>query len=137
MPSVRSLSEVICYNKKRLQILLMHGGVIMRRFHCAALAAVAVLGFTSVASAADMPVKAPAPIVAPLYNWTGPYIGIAGGYGWGNSNQTDPGIPCSFFFRNGNNCFTDDGSYTGRGGGIWGGRGVQLGKGAWGFLVLG
>src|SRR5664280_2838938 len=66
----------------------------MRRFHCAALAAVAVLGFTSVASAADMPVKAPpAPVVAPLYNWTGPYIGIAGGYGWGHSDQTDPGRP--------------------------------------------
>jgi hypothetical protein len=31
----------------------------MRRFRCAALAAVAVVGFASVASAADMPVKAP------------------------------------------------------------------------------
>src|ERR1039458_5948368 len=115
MPSVRSLSEVICYHKKRLQILLMHGGLIMRRFHCAALAAVAVLGFTSVASAADMPVKAPAPIVAPLYNWTGPYIGIAGGYGWGHSDQTDPGIPIlsciSPLIGTFLNC-TDDGNYT-------------------------
>src|ERR1019366_5274470 len=124
MPSVRSLSEVICYNKKRLQILLMHGGVIMRRFHCAALAAVAVLGFTSVASAADMPVKAPAPIVAPLYNWTGPYIGIAGGYGWGHSNQTDPGIPtCPVGEINlGDGCINPnvDGNYTLSGGVIGG-----------------
>src|ERR1019366_5596678 len=122
MPSVRSLSEVICYNKKRLQILLMHGGVIMRRFHCAALAAVAVLGFTSVASAADMPVKAPAPIVAPLYNWTGPYIGIAGGYGWGHSGQTDPGIPCSVFsdlYLDSLTC-AKDGSYAVNGGIIGG-----------------
>ena len=67
----------------------------MRRFQCTLLATVALVGFASTASAADMPVKAPiykAPVVAPLYNWTGPYIGIAGGYGWGHSNQTDPRI---------------------------------------------
>jgi hypothetical protein len=34
----------------------------MRRFRCAALAAVAVFGFASITSAAD--------------NWTGPYIGL-------------------------------------------------------------
>ena len=128
MPSVRSLSEVICYNKKRLQILLMHGGVIMRRFHCAALAAVAVLGFTSVASAADMPVKAPAPIVAPLYNWTGPYIGIAGGYGWGHSDQTDPGRPPN----------AGNGSYSLTGGILGGTLGYNWQQGPWvlGSLAL-
>jgi outer membrane immunogenic protein len=46
------------------------------------------------ANAADiqqrsMPTKAPA-YVAPIYNWTGPYIGISGGYGWGSSNFGDP-----------------------------------------------
>lgn len=46
------------------------------------------------ANAADiqrraMPAKAPE-YVTPIYNWTGPYIGISGGYGWGNSNFGDP-----------------------------------------------
>ena len=42
------------------------------------------------ASAADisrrevMPAKAP--VYVPVYNWTGAYVGINGGYGWGTSN---------------------------------------------------
>ena len=50
-------------------------------------AAMAAFGFASAASAADMPVKAP--MAAPLalaYNWTGFYIGVNGGYGWGHSS---------------------------------------------------
>ena len=49
---------------------------------------IAVLGFTSSALAADMaarPYKAPPPVVAPIYNWTGFYIGANGG--WGNSHN--------------------------------------------------
>ena len=50
------------------------------------------------AFAADMPVKAPAAIVAPASSWTGWYIGINGGGVWGN---TDPSVtnigPNSFF----------------------------------------
>jgi outer membrane immunogenic protein len=46
----------------------------------------AALGMAS-ASAADLPrqmpvAKAPAYVAPAMYNWTGPYIGIAGGYGW-------------------------------------------------------
>jgi outer membrane immunogenic protein len=100
--------------------------MIMHRFHCAALATVAVLGFTSVASAADMPVKAPAPIVAPLYNWTGPYVGIAGGYGWGHSNQTDPAI-----------IITGNGSYSLTGGILGGTLGYNWQQGPWVFGVEG
>jgi outer membrane immunogenic protein len=113
--------------------------MIMHRFHCAALATVAVLGFTSVASAADMPVKAPAPIVAPLYNWTGPYIGIAGGYGWGHSGQTDPGIPCSVFsdlYLDSLTC-AKDGSYAVNGGIIGGTLGYNWQQGPWVFGVEG
>jgi outer membrane immunogenic protein len=76
-------------------------GGIMHRSRCAALAAVACIGFASVASAADLPMQAP-PVMAP-YNWTGFYAGANAGYSWGsgNSNYTDPGfaqigLPTSF-----------------------------------------
>jgi outer membrane immunogenic protein len=49
----------------------------MRRFHCAALAAVAVLGFGSMASAAG-----PAP-----HNWSGFYVGSNAGGAWDRSND--------------------------------------------------
>jgi outer membrane immunogenic protein len=101
----------------------------MRGFRCAVLAAVAVVGFASVASAADMPVKAP--IIAPAYNWTGPYIGIAGGYGWGHSNQSDPGSPCRYF-NNDSNCFAD-GSYSVSGGILGGTLGYNWQQGPWVF----
>jgi outer membrane immunogenic protein len=51
-----------------------------------ALAATAAsLMFAGAASAADMApryTKAPPPVVAPIYNWTGFYVGINGGGGW-------------------------------------------------------
>jgi outer membrane immunogenic protein len=50
------------------------------------LAFAALLASTAIASAADLPArtytKAPAPAYAPVYNWTGFYIGVMGGYGW-------------------------------------------------------
>lgn len=42
------------------------------------------------ALAADMALKAPPPPPAPVYNWTGFYIGGTLGYGWGTSRQYDP-----------------------------------------------
>jgi outer membrane immunogenic protein len=61
----------------------------MRRFQCALLAAVAVIGFASVASAADLPVKAPPPPPpSPVYNWSGFYIGGNVGGAWGLQDQT-------------------------------------------------
>jgi len=45
-----------------------------------ALAAVVSMGGLGAASAADMAVKArPMPVVVPVYNWTGCYIGLSGG----------------------------------------------------------
>lgn len=58
--------------------------------------ALATIGIVS-ASAADlprqhvMPAKAPA-YVAAMYNWTGPYIGINGGYAFGGTNDADGGL---------------------------------------------
>lgn len=100
----------------------------------AIIVAVPSLGLVRVASAADMPTKAPvykAPVVAPLYNWTGPYIGIAGGYGWGHSNQTDPGIPPPPVTTIG------DGSYSVHGGILGGTLGYNWQQGPWVFGVEG
>jgi outer membrane immunogenic protein len=58
------------------------------------------LGVVQAASAADMPVKARAVPVA-AYNWTGCYVGVNGGLGWGNARWKDPGLG-DFEFSNHN-----------------------------------
>lgn len=52
------------------------------------------------AVAADVPVKAPvvkAPVSAPVFNWTGFYVGGTAGYGWGESRHCEGGA-CTFNF---------------------------------------
>jgi outer membrane immunogenic protein len=61
----------------------------MKRLLLASVAALAVISTLGSANAADlsrrpMPAKAPAYVQA--YNWTGGYVGINGGYGWGTSS---------------------------------------------------
>jgi len=53
------------------------------------IAAVSTTALTHVALAADLPVKAPppSPPPAPVYTWTGFYVGLNAGYGWGTSND--------------------------------------------------
>jgi len=57
-------------------------------------ASVAALTFASAAFAADLPAYEPAPAVAapvvPSFSWTGPYVGVQGGYSWGDTNI--PGV---------------------------------------------
>jgi len=72
----------------------------MKRFLFSSAATLAVAGMIGTASAADLsrrppplPTKAP-PVVVPSYNWTGFYVGINGGYGWGRSRWS--GLPGSF-----------------------------------------
>jgi outer membrane immunogenic protein len=55
----------------------------------------AIIGFGGSALAADLPPspppRAPAvyvPAVLPVYNWAGIYVGINGGWGWGNAKYT-------------------------------------------------
>jgi outer membrane immunogenic protein len=62
----------------------------MKSVLVASVAALALGAGLVSANAADiqqrqMVTKAPA-YVAPVYTWTGPYIGISGGYGWGSSD---------------------------------------------------
>jgi len=65
-------------------------GLIMRRFQIALLTAAAIMGLAASASAADMPTKGPvSKAVAPIYNWTGFYIGIEGGGGWADTQHTN------------------------------------------------
>jgi len=49
---------------------------------------IAVAAVAVPALAADMPTKAPAPIAAPAYSWTGFYVGAHAGYRWGNADFT-------------------------------------------------
>jgi outer membrane immunogenic protein len=61
------------------------------------LACVGVLALGGAAAAADLPPAAPpapyykAPAYAPAYNWSGFYLGINGGGGWGRSDWTSTG----------------------------------------------
>src|SRR5215208_5572081 len=59
----------------------------MKSFLLASVGLVALMGIAAPASAADMAVKArpPAPVLAPIYDWTGFYIGANGG--WGQSRN--------------------------------------------------
>ena len=68
----------------------------MKRVVVASIGALAVVTVMGTANAADiarrqaMPTKGPV-YMAPVYNWTGFYIGINGGAGWGNSEWSNFG----------------------------------------------
>ncbi len=65
----------------------------MRRLFLFAVGAAALATSLAPALAADMSAPAPvytkAPVVAPIYNWTGLYLGAHGGYGWGRFDSVD------------------------------------------------
>ena len=65
----------------------MHWSKVMKKYLLGTAALIA-LAVATPAAAADMgaryPMKAPPP-VAQVWNWTGFYVGINGGYGWGES----------------------------------------------------
>jgi len=67
----------------------------MGRFQSVLVAAAAAIGFSSVASAADIPVKAH-PITPPIaYSWTGWYVGASAGYASGQVVNGVPSFPAS------------------------------------------
>jgi outer membrane immunogenic protein len=88
-------------------------------------AMVALLTSSLTTQAADLPTKtyAPAPVVAQVYNWTGFYVGVNGGYGWGTQD------PLTLF----SNRF--DRTSSSNNGGLFGGTiGAQIQQG---YVVLG
>ena len=72
----------------------------MKRLVLAGIGALAVVTMMGSANAADiqrrqaMPTKAPAYVQ--MYNWTGAYVGINGGGGWGRSDFSAPLSSSSF-----------------------------------------
>ena len=92
------------------------------------LATTAFAALMSCANAADLPNRpayAPAPMMSPtpVYNWTGIYVGLNGGYGWGSQDPL--------------NLITNrfDGNSLGFSGGVFGGTaGAQIQSG---HVVLG
>jgi outer membrane immunogenic protein len=64
----------------------------MRRLSIALIAAASTIALTQMASAADLPRKAPVYVPPPpVADWSGVYVGLEGGYGWGHQNF-DPAI---------------------------------------------
>jgi outer membrane immunogenic protein len=61
-------------------------GAVMKKVTRGIIAIGALIG--TPALAADMALKAP-PLPPPTWNWTGIYLGVAGGVGLGNTRQTD------------------------------------------------
>ena len=56
------------------------------------LSTAAVALMSGAAFAADMPALEPAPILAPVpvvYDWSGPYIGLFGGWAWADFELED------------------------------------------------
>ncbi len=68
----------------------------MRRLSLALISTVSALAFTQIASAADLPVKAPPAFMPPPLTWTGFYIGLNAGWGWGNNGGIDNSIVSTF-----------------------------------------
>ncbi len=77
----------------------------MKKVLLAGAGILALAAATMSAQAADlparMPVKAPAYVPPQLYNWTGFYIGINGGGGWGRSDFSGPAFPTGSFNTSG------------------------------------
>ncbi|MFI5012937.1 MAG: outer membrane protein [Hyphomicrobiales bacterium] len=83
--------------------------------------ALAMLSGIGAASAADLPTRKGPPMapvyVPPAFTWTGFYVGVNAGYGWGNNNRNDSlplgAIPVGGFFPTGGG--NNNGGFVGGG----------------------
>jgi outer membrane immunogenic protein len=95
----------------------------MQRFILTACAGLLAAAVASPSLAADLPRPvykgSPAPIYVAPFSWTGFYVGINGGYGWGTSNWTIAGTGLS------------TGSFGVNGGLVGGTIGYNLQTGSW------
>jgi outer membrane immunogenic protein len=74
-------------------------GFVMLRMSLTAAASLLALSIATGASAADLPRKSVAPVfVAPAFTWTGFYVGLNAGYGWGESKVDVSQNPSSALF---------------------------------------
>jgi len=73
---------------------MVASGDVMKRL-ATAIAAIALIG--TPAFAADMALKAPPPAPAPVYNWTGWYVGVNAGASFGNAKTDFNGAPVTTF----------------------------------------
>ncbi|MFZ0113700.1 MAG: porin family protein, partial [Xanthobacteraceae bacterium] len=99
----------------------------MKRFLMAA-AAVAAFASNGVAHAADMGLPIAPPVYVPppaVLSWTGPYVGLNGGGGWGTTDHTFTGVVAGLTASTGN--FKTSGGLAG---GTWG---YNYQVGAWVF----
>jgi outer membrane immunogenic protein len=81
--------------------------------------------------------KAPPLPVPAVYDWTGGYIGVEGGFGWGHSDQTDPGIAPPPPPPPNNPPPVGDGHYSVNGGLVGGTLGYNWQFGPWVFGLEG
>ena len=105
----------------------------MKKILLGATALVAAMSVAAPATAADLPArtytKAPAPMIAAIYDWSGFYIGINGGGGssrdcWSVTNNAGAIIPS-----------TSEGCHNATGGMVGGQLGYRWQTGAWVFGV--
>jgi outer membrane immunogenic protein len=100
----------------------------MRRFSFAGVAAVSTVALGQVASAADLPVKAPPPLVAPapVSSWTGWYVGLNAGWVGANADPNTnavvlPNSTTSFPINDANIAATATNQFNNRSNGFLGG----------------
>ena len=111
-PSARARTLFVCCK--------LLWGLVMRHSSIAVIAGISTVAFVQIASAADLPRKAPPPAPPPpVYSWTGCYIGGNVGGVWSRFSDTWTANPAGFggpTFINQSGTHTEDGSGVTAGG---------------------